>query len=85
MGSHGVQLMKPQFDLFEATFEEWLDELSLMNHDESPHLKNILVDLYYEGLTPLDARDALEVYHPEWHSLVPARTYNTQKNKKDFR
>ena len=45
--------MKPQFDLFEATFGEWLD---------------ILADLYNEGLTPLDARDALEVYHPEWHS-----------------
>ena len=37
--------MKPQFDLFEATFGEWLDELSLMNYDESPHLKDILLDL----------------------------------------
>ena len=54
-------------DLFEATFEEWLDDLSLINHNESPHLKKILNDLYNEGLTPLDARDALEVYYPEWH------------------
>ena len=44
--------MKPQFDLFEATFGEWLNELSLMNYDESPHLKDILADLYNEGLTP---------------------------------
>jgi len=67
MESHGGQLMKPQFDMVAATFGEWLDELSLMDHDESPHLKDILADLYNEGLTPLDARDALELYHPKWH------------------
>jgi len=67
MESYGGQLMKPQFDMVAATFGEWLDELSLMNHDESPHLKDILLDLYNEGLTPLDARDALELYHPKWH------------------
>ena len=60
-------MTKPQFDIFEASFEEWLDELSLINHDESPHLRTILNDLYMEGHTPLDARDALEVYWPEWH------------------
>ena len=54
--------MKPQFDLFESTFEEWLDELSLMNHNESPHLRRLLHELYMEGHEPLDARDA-----PEWH------------------
>jgi len=59
--------MKPQFDLFEATFDEWLDELALINHDESPHLKKILNGLYMDGHTPLDARDALEVGYPEWH------------------
>ena len=41
--------MKPQFDMVVATFGEWLDELSLMDHDESPHLKDILADLYNEG------------------------------------
>jgi hypothetical protein len=60
-------MTKPQFDLFESTFEEWLDELSLINHDESPGLRTVLNDLYMEGHTPLDARDALEVYYPEWH------------------
>ena len=60
--------MNPQFDMVSATFGEWLDELSLINYNESPHLKvywtalHILADLYNEGLTPLDARDALEVW-----------------------
>ena len=60
--------MTNTFNLISATFGEWLDELSLINHDESPQLTIFLAELYNEGLTPLDARDALEVYHPEWHS-----------------
>tara|TARA_R110000803_G_scaffold99757_1_gene167900 strand:+ start:748 stop:963 length:216 start_codon:yes stop_codon:yes gene_type:complete len=59
--------MTNTFNLISATFGEWLDELSLINHDESPQLTIFLAELYNEGLTPLDARDALEVYHPKWH------------------
>ena len=55
------------YNLIPTTFGEWLDELSLINHDESPQLTIFLAELYNEGLTPLGARDALKVNRPDWH------------------
>ena len=54
-------MTKPQFktkvvDLFEATFEEWLDDLSLINHDESPGFN----DTPYEDLMKSEVDKALQ-------------------------